>query len=146
MGLIAMLILAAVAGDAATRDVRTRLEPLMHAAPVGRAAYLGGRFLGTFMVAAMLLAAGPLARFLVPLVHLELAAEVVGPFRPEAYLQSYVLLLLPNAFVVTALLFSIATLVRHTLGRRRDARACPRPRASAHTSRLRALRSPPACL
>ena len=116
MGLVAMLILAAVAGHAATRDVRTRLEPLMHAAPVGRAAYLGGRFLGTFMVAAMLLAAGTLARILVPLAHPELAAEVVGPFRPEAYLQAYVLLLLPNAFVVTALLFSMATLVRHTLG------------------------------
>ena len=67
MGLVAMLIMAAVAGDAATRDIRTRLEPLMHAAPVGRAAYLGGRFLGTFMVAAVLLAAVALARLLVPL-------------------------------------------------------------------------------
>src|SRR5688500_16250556 len=41
MILIALLVIAAVAGDAATRDVQTRMEPLMHAAPVGRAAYLG---------------------------------------------------------------------------------------------------------
>jgi ABC-2 type transport system permease protein len=116
MGLVAMVILAAVAGDAATRDVQTRLESLMQAAPVSRAAYLGGRFLGTFIVAAILLAAGPVARFLVPLAYPELAAEAVGPFRPEAYLQSYALLLLPNAFVVSALLFSIATLVRHPVG------------------------------
>jgi len=116
MGLVALLVLAAVVGDAATRDVRTRLEPLMHAAPVGRAAYLGGRFLGAYIVAAMLVAAVPLVRILVPLAQPELAAGVVGPFRLTPYLQSYFLLMLPNAFVATALMFALATLVRHTLG------------------------------
>ena len=116
MGLVALLIVAAVAGDAATRDVRTRLEPLMHAAPVGRASYLGGRFLGAFIVAAMLAAAVPVVRFLVPLAQPELAAQVIGPFRSVAYVQAYFLLMLPNAFVATALLFSMATLVRHPLG------------------------------
>ena len=60
MGLVAFLILAVVVGDAATRDIRTRLEPLMAAAPVGRAAYLGGRFCGAFLVAAAVMAAVPI--------------------------------------------------------------------------------------
>src|SRR5688572_10853283 len=59
MSLIALLVLAGVAGDAATRDVQTRLEPLMHAAPISPAAYVGGRFLGAFAVAAILLAVVP---------------------------------------------------------------------------------------
>ena len=46
MGLVALLLLASVAGDAATRDIQTGLEPLMHAAPIGRVAYVGGRFMG----------------------------------------------------------------------------------------------------
>jgi hypothetical protein len=116
MSLIALLMLAGVAGDAATRDVQTRLEPLMQAAPVGRGAYLGGRFLGAFAVAAMLLAVVPVAHMLLPLLHPDLGAGLLGPFRPAAYLQSYFLLILPNAFVVTALMFALATLVRHTLG------------------------------
>lgn len=116
MGLIALIVLAAVVGDAATRDVRTRLEPLMHAAPVSRAAYVGGRFVAAFIVAAILLAAVPLVRILVPLTQPELGAEALGPFRPAAYLQTYFLLLLPNAFVATALMFALATLVRHAVG------------------------------
>jgi ABC-type transport system involved in multi-copper enzyme maturation permease subunit len=116
LGLVALVILAVVAGDAATRDVSTRMEPLMHSAPVGRAAYLGGRFLGAFIVAAALVTTVPLVRMLVPSAQPERAAGVLGPSRPAAYLQSYVLLMLPNAFVATALLFTAATLVRHSLG------------------------------
>jgi ABC-type transport system involved in multi-copper enzyme maturation permease subunit len=116
MGMVSLLILAGVAGDAATRDVRTRLEPLMHAAPVGRAAYLGGRFLGAFLAAAVLVAVVPLVHILVPLFQTGLEPEVVGTFRPAAYLQAYGLLLLPNAWVATALMFALATLVRHTVG------------------------------
>jgi ABC-2 type transport system permease protein len=116
MSLIALLVLAGVAGDAATRDVQTRLEPLMHAAPISPAAYVGGRFLGAFAVAAILLAVVPLVRMLLPLFHPGLEAEIVGPFRPAAYLQAYFLLIVPNAFVATALMFALATLVRHTLG------------------------------
>lgn len=116
MTLIALLVIAAVAGDAATRDVQARVEPLMHAAPVGRAAYLGGRFLGAFLVGALLLTAVPLALLLTPLLHPGLEAEFVGPFRPAVYLQSYFLLIVPNVFVATALLFALATLVRHTMG------------------------------
>lgn len=116
MALIALILMAAVAGDAATRDVQTRVEPLMHAAPIGRAAYLGGRFLGAFIVIALLLLPVPFALLLAPFVHESLTPELVGPFRLAAHLQSFFLLVLPNAFVATALMFALATLMRHTLG------------------------------
>ncbi|MPY90582.1 MAG: hypothetical protein GEU99_22005 [Luteitalea sp.] len=116
MSVIALLVLAGVAGDAATRDVRTRMEPLMHAAPIGRAAYIGGRFFGAFAMAAILLVVVPLVHMLLPLFHPDLGAETLGPFRTAAYLQAYFLLIVPNAFAATALMFALATLVRHTLG------------------------------
>ncbi|MEO8381465.1 MAG: ABC transporter permease [Acidobacteriota bacterium] len=116
MALIALLIMAGMTGDAATRDIETRLEPLMHAAPIGRAVYLGGRFFGAFTVSALLLLIVPLYLLLARFVHPELTAQLVGPSRPAAFLQTYVLLTLPNAFVAVALMFALATLMRHSVG------------------------------
>ncbi|MDQ3420916.1 MAG: hypothetical protein M3541_19440, partial [Acidobacteriota bacterium] len=116
VSLAALLFIAAIAGDAATRDIDTRLEPLMHAAPVSRAAYLSGRVVGAFVVAALLLIVVPIAFVAAAFVHPDLRPELVGPVRPAAYLQSYFLVLLPNAFISMALLFALATLVRHTVG------------------------------
>ncbi len=116
MSMLALLIMAAVAGDAATRDIQTRLEPLMHAAPIGRAAYLGGRFFGAFMVMALYLVVIPVALMIAPLLRSDIGPELLGPFTLVPYLQAYFLLILPNTFVAMALLFAVATLVRHIMG------------------------------
>ena len=114
MGLVSLIVIAPIAGDAATRDVETRIEPLMLAAPISRSAYLGGRVIGAFLVIALVLLIVPVGLMLAPIVGIHRGA--VGPIRGAAYLQTYFLLLLPNAFIATALLFSLATLMRHTLG------------------------------
>jgi ABC-2 type transport system permease protein len=116
MSLILILVMAAVTGEAATRDIQTRLEPLMHAAPIGRASYLGGRFFGAFTVNPLLLLAVPLALIIARFVHPDLTPELSGPIRTAAFLQTYFLLLLPNVLVATALMFALATLTRHILG------------------------------
>jgi ABC-2 type transport system permease protein len=116
MSLVAVLIIAAVAGDAATRDIQLRVDALMHTSPLGRPAYLGGRFLGVFILMALLLTVVPLASLVFPFLHPDFVAELAGPTRPAAYLQAYLLVTVPNAFVATALLFALATLVRHILG------------------------------
>ncbi|HEX7153610.1 MAG TPA: M1 family aminopeptidase [Thermoanaerobaculia bacterium] len=114
--LFALLIVAAIAGDAATRDVQLRMEPLFRSTPLGAAAHHGGRAAGAFLVVALLLAVVPLAFMLASFIHPSAEAELLGPFRPAAYLQSYLLVGLPNAFIATGLLFALASLVRHTLG------------------------------
>jgi len=45
-----LLVATAVAGDAAARDVETRMHPLTYTAPVSKADYLGGRFLAAFVL------------------------------------------------------------------------------------------------
>ena len=119
MGLFALLTMAAMAGDAATRDVETRMEPLMHAAPIGRLTYLGGRFAAAFILIALVLLAVPLALIL---ARVFLGAAATGPIRAAAFLQTYFLLLLPNAFVASAFMFALATKVRHTVGKLRGGR------------------------
>ncbi len=115
MGLVSLLVLAGVVGDAATRDVRARITPLIHAAPVGKAAYLGGRFAGACLIAAALAAAILVIRAVVAWTQADPATDL-GPFRAAAHLQAYVVVVLPAALIATAVMFALATALRHSLG------------------------------
>jgi hypothetical protein len=97
----------AVAGSAAARDAQTRMQPLISAAPVSKADYLGGRFLAAFLLNGLILLAAPLA-MLAAMFLPGMEAQRFGPFRPAAYLSSYGVLALPTAFVFTAVQFSLA--------------------------------------
>jgi len=111
VSMLGLLVTAALAGDVATRDANARIEPLLHTAPISKTTYLGARFLGAFAVNALLLVLVPVALVAAGLAQ-PLDPEFIGPFRPAAYLGAYALFALPNAFVTTALLFSLATLNR----------------------------------
>ena len=104
----------AVAGSAAARDAQTRMEPLIHAAPIGKAEYLGGRFLAAFILNALILLAVPLA-MLAAMLPPGMEPQQFGPFRPAAYLSAYGILALPTAFTFTALQFSLAVLKRRSI-------------------------------
>jgi ABC-type transport system involved in multi-copper enzyme maturation permease subunit len=107
--MLSLLVTCGVAGDAATRDLQVRLDPLVYTTPLRKAAYLGGRFLGAFAVTALLLLAIPIGLLLTTWIP-GLEPQVLGPFRAEAYLTSYFFFAVPNAFVATAVLFSLAAL------------------------------------
>jgi ABC-type transport system involved in multi-copper enzyme maturation permease subunit len=104
---------AAIAGEAASRDVQTRMHPLTFTSPVSTLNYLGGRFLAAFAVNALLILALPLGVLLS--FYLGLDEGTLLPFRATAYLSVYFLIALPNAFVATALQFTFATLSRQVM-------------------------------
>lgn len=105
--LIWLLVAAVIAGEAAARDVATGMHPLTYTVPVSKAEYLGGRFLAALALNALILLAVQ-AGILLAIYSLGVDAEVIGPFRPAAYLTAYGFLALPNAFVATAIQFSLA--------------------------------------
>jgi len=109
-----LLVSATLAGDAAARDVQTRLHPLLYTSRVGEHSYLAGRFGAAFAVYALILVGVQIALLLALLVT-GLPAEFIGPFRPSTYLSAYAIIALPNAFVATALLFSMAALSRRAI-------------------------------
>ena len=113
-GVIWLLVAASVAGEAAARDVRTRMHPLTYTAPVGKAEYLGGRFLAAFVLNALTLLAVP-AGILLGLYRPGAEASLLGPFRPAAYLTAYGFITLPFAFAATAIQFSWAALSRRPM-------------------------------
>ncbi|WP_128544789.1 hypothetical protein [Larkinella soli] len=106
--LVWLVTAAAVAGDAAARDVATGLYPLLYTAPIRKRDYLGGRFVAAFVLNALLLLAvqaGILLGVYLPGVD----PELIGPFRPAAFLGAYAIISLPNAFTGTAVQFWLAS-------------------------------------
>ena len=104
-----LLIAPAVAGEAAARDVHTGLHPLVYASPIRKTEYLGGRFLAALVLNALILLAvqiGSLLAVYAPGAN----PEIVGPFRPAAYLAAYVFIGLTNAFIATTMQYAAALL------------------------------------
>lgn len=104
-----LLLAPAVAGEAAARDVHTGMDPLTYTSPVSKAESLGGRFLAAFVLHALILfgvQVGSLLAACAPGVN----PEIIGPFRPAAYLAAYVFIGLTNALIATAFQFSAALL------------------------------------
>ncbi len=113
-GLVGMLVTAALFGDAATRDLETGMHPLIYSSSVRKAEYLGGRFLGAFALNAVLLLGIPLGQILgAAMPYMD--PKMFGPFQLAAYVQPYLLLLLPNLLLVGAVLFALAVLTRQVL-------------------------------
>ncbi|HEX6087764.1 MAG TPA: hypothetical protein VF266_24750, partial [Thermoanaerobaculia bacterium] len=112
--MVSLLVTSGVAGDAATRDAQIRIDSLLYTTPLRKASYLAGRFLGAFAVTALLLLAVPLGLLLATHVP-GVDPAALGPMHAEAYLTSYFLFALPNAFLSTAVLFSLATISRSAI-------------------------------
>ncbi|MCC2545818.1 ABC transporter permease [Hymenobacter sp. BT175] len=109
-----LVIGASVAGEAAARDVQTRMHLLTYAAPASKAAYLGGRYLAALALSALQLLAIPVGMLLA--MHFAgVEAEILGPFRVAPYLTTFCFIALPNAFFATAMQFSAAALSRRAL-------------------------------
>jgi ABC-2 type transport system permease protein len=109
-----LLMGGAVAGDAAARDVQTRMFSLTYTAPTSKAEYLGGRFLAALLLNVLILFAIPVS-ILLTMQFTGVEAEILGPFRASSYLSSYFFLVLPNAFIATAIQFSMAALSRNPM-------------------------------
>jgi ABC-2 type transport system permease protein len=104
-----LLLNPVVAGDAAARDVDTGMYPLTYTSPISKVEYLGGRVLAAFILNALILLAvqmGSLLAAYAPGVN----PDIIGPFRPAAYLTAYFLVAMPNALIATTVQFSAALL------------------------------------
>ncbi len=113
-GFLWLIMGAVVAGEAASRDVQTRMHPLTYSTAITKFDYLTGRFLAALLVNAVLMLSVPIGvwiSFYLPgIEHAELQ-----PFELWPYLSVFFLIAFPNAFIATALQFAIAALTRKVL-------------------------------
>ena len=112
LGMLSLMVAAALAGDAGARDVQTRTDPLVYALPLGRIEYILGRFLAAYLIHALVMAA---ALVLLAGMTLQWPEGTTGPFRAAPYVFSLFVYVLPNALVAHALIFAAATVTRRAV-------------------------------
>lgn len=113
-GMLWLFLAASIAGEAASRDISSGLHPLSYSAPVSKLEFLGGRFLAAFALNAGLLLAVPAGMWL-GMHWPRVEPEILGPWRPLAFLLAYLSVALPNAFLATAVQFALVALSRRAL-------------------------------
>ncbi|MEO7026642.1 MAG: aminopeptidase, partial [Caulobacteraceae bacterium] len=111
MALFFMFASTAFVAGAVVRDDEIGFGPILRAAPLGKADYLFGRFAGAFAAAAVCFLAVP-AAIVVGEAAPRISPESLGPPRPDALLLAYGALALPGVFLVSAVLFAVATACR----------------------------------
>ena len=104
-----LLLAPPVAGEAAARDVHTAMHPLVFTTPVSKMEYLGGRFFAALVLHAFILLGVQVGSFLA-VYGPGANPDLVGPFRPAAYLAAYGFIALPNALIATTVQFYAALL------------------------------------
>ncbi len=109
-----LLVAAAFGGDAGARDPETRMAPLLYTSPVTEKSYLGGRFVASFILTALVLVMVQIA-LIIAVKTVDLPPALIAPFNISRYLEAYALLALPNAFIVTALVFSLSLITRRAI-------------------------------
>jgi hypothetical protein len=90
------------------------MHSLFYTSPLREPHYLAGRFLAGLTVNAVLLIGVPLGLLLASMMPY-MEAGKFGPMQLAAYVQTYVLLLLPNLVIIGAFMFAAAALTRQTL-------------------------------
>jgi ABC-2 type transport system permease protein len=109
-----LLIVSAIAGKAAFQDFENQTHSFFFTAPIGKAAYLGGRFLASILILLPIfsgIAMGLALGTAMPFVD----HTLFGPNHVAAYIRPYLVSVIPNLFITGALFFSLAALTRKIL-------------------------------
>ncbi len=115
VSLLFLFVGAAFVSNVIVRDDQTRFGPIVRSTRITKSDYLIGRFLGAFAVGALIMALVPLGTWLGTLMPFA-NQEMLGPNRLSGFAYGYGLFALPNALIISAILFALATMTRSTTG------------------------------
>ena len=111
MSLFYLFVITAFVANAIVRDETSGFAPMVRATSVTRVQFVVGRFVGGFIIALIGYLAVPLGIAVgasMPWVD----PETVGPQTLSYYAWPFAILALPNLFMMSALLFALATILR----------------------------------
>ena len=114
ISLIGVLICAAIFGNSGYRDFEFNTHSLFFTKPIKPTDYFLGRFTSSFILSIIIqigFSLGLVLGFLMPYLD----NDAFGPFNLYAYLQPFIIFVIPNIFMVGSLLFTIAVLTRRML-------------------------------
>jgi ABC-2 type transport system permease protein len=115
LSVFGIIIASSLMGNPVYRDFETRSYPLFYTKPISKWGYLGGRFLGSYVIAALVFSgiiAGAAVASVLPWVEADRFLKVAPA---GTYVWPYLVLVLPNLFFCGAIFFTMATLTRNIL-------------------------------
>jgi ABC-2 type transport system permease protein len=105
-------IIPTVIGATVYRDFKYNTHSVLYSYPFSKADYLVGKFLSGMVITIIISFSIGLA-FLLASVLPFANQDLMGPFRLWAFIQSYVLFVIPNIFFIGAIVFLLVTLTRN---------------------------------
>lgn len=111
VSIFSIFVASAIMGVAILRDFEHRTEALFFTTNLSKFDYLFGRFAGSFVVLMYVFLGIPLGIIIGDLMPWREASRML-PFRIVPYLYSYLVLVVPNAFIMATIFFSIGALSR----------------------------------
>ena len=114
LGYLGTVIVAAVMGRAIQQDFEYRVQDFFFSAPINKAQYLIGRFLGSYLTLLYIFTSLGLGAWLATFLP-NINAEHLGPNLFLAYLLPYLFNIIPNLFIFGTIFFVLAALTRRML-------------------------------
>ncbi|MEX5746619.1 M1 family aminopeptidase [Massilia sp. X63] len=114
LGCFGVIVVAAVMGRSVQQDFEYEMQHFFFSAPIRKADYVLGRFVGAFAVLAVILSSIVLGTWLGSFIP-GIEPDRLGPNTLSSYLLPWLLTLLPNTFIFGALFFVLAALSRRML-------------------------------
>jgi len=111
---LGLLIVTAIMMNVTLRDFQSGAFPFFFTKPVRKPAYLGGRFAGGFIAILFIFSGIGLGIFLATALPI-LDPELIGPFRLTYFINPYLVMVIPNLFILSALFFCVSVLTRKAM-------------------------------
>ena len=112
--IVGTIVCSAIFGNAAYRDFETNMHPLFFTKPIKPSSYYLGRFGGALILNILIQVTVSLA-LLIGFLMPYLDQEGIGPFRLDAYIQPFMVFVIPNLFFIGSIIFALAILTRRML-------------------------------
>lgn len=114
LGCLGVIVVAAMMGRSVQQDFEYDMHHFFFSAPIGKHAYVFGRFIGAYLTLAIVFSSivlGAWAGSFIPGID----PDRLGPTSAAIYLRPYVFILLPNLFIFGSIFFVLAALTRRML-------------------------------
>ncbi|MBD3223924.1 MAG: hypothetical protein GF313_04295, partial [Caldithrix sp.] len=111
-GKLLLFLAPTIIGHSIYRDYKSNMHTLLYSYPFHKAHYLFGKFLGSFSIVvliSLMLGSGFVIGTQLPGVN----SELIQPFDWITYIQVYIIYLIPNLYIVGAVVFSIVIISRN---------------------------------
>lgn len=105
-------LLPSIVGGSVNRDFSSEMHSILYSYPFKKSAYIPAKFLSSILVTFVIFVIFGLGFIIAPMLP-GVNPEMVGPFRPLAYLQIYGLLVLPNILLFGVIVFGVITFTRN---------------------------------